>query len=456
MSQSKELFAAAEGVWDLAQLYSDLAKTKGSRLTEIEQTNLRGLLLGFAPQDIAQHRYIDANGLRVELSRTVYRYVADLVDVPKSVNSRTLPHLLEPKYRKISRQTVQPYLSAANQFDIPGGQMPLHSPFYIDRPPIEQDCFREILRPGALIRINAPRQTGKSSLLARILNYAEQQGCETYCHSLHLADQEDFKDLTTFLQRFCANISRGLGLPLRIGELWDSFLGSKMNCKVYFEQYLLQEISTPLIIGLDEVDRLFQYPELAADFLGMLRAWYEEAKIREIWQKFRLVIVYSTEVYLPLDHSQSPFNVGLQVMIPDFRPHQTWELVRLYELGDWRAEHIEQLISLIGGHPYLAQVALSEITSHHLTLEQLLDQATYESGLFGGHLIRYLRLLRDNPELMSAMATVVASPKPVRLDLILAHRLSSLGLVLIQKRTQEVVIRCELYRLYFRDRLPPP
>ena len=60
--------------------------------------------------------------------------------------------------------------------EYPEGQMQVNSPFYIERPPIEARCYEQIAQPGALIRIKAPRQMGKSSLLARILHKAEQQG----------------------------------------------------------------------------------------------------------------------------------------------------------------------------------------------------------------------------------------------------------------------------------------
>ena len=49
------------------------------------------------------------------------------------------------------------------------------SPFYIERPPIESDCYNEIEEPGALIRIKALRQMGKTSLTNRILAHARSQ-----------------------------------------------------------------------------------------------------------------------------------------------------------------------------------------------------------------------------------------------------------------------------------------
>ncbi len=60
------------------------------------------------------------------------------------------------------------------QLDMPEGSVSLDSPFYIDRPPIEDECYSAIDRPGALIRIKAPRQMGKSSLMQRVLNHSKQ------------------------------------------------------------------------------------------------------------------------------------------------------------------------------------------------------------------------------------------------------------------------------------------
>ena len=102
-------------------------------------------------------------------------------------------------------------------------------------------------------------------------------------------------------------------LANQLDDYWDKIFGSKVNCKDYFEKYILPQIDSPLILGLDEIDRVFQYPDIAEDFLGLLRAWHEESKRRDIWKKFRLIVVHSTEVYIPMNINQSPFNVGLPV-----------------------------------------------------------------------------------------------------------------------------------------------
>src|SRR5207237_2944293 len=84
------------------------------------------------------------------------------------------------------------------------GQVPLNSPLYIERFPLEQVCYETILQPGALIRIKAPKQMGKTSLMARILQQARAQDLKTVTLSFQLADTTVFTDLNRFLQWFCA------------------------------------------------------------------------------------------------------------------------------------------------------------------------------------------------------------------------------------------------------------
>ncbi|HBY77530.1 MAG TPA: molecular chaperone Tir, partial [Cyanobacteria bacterium UBA11148] len=68
--------------------------------------------------------------------------------------------------------------------------------------PIESRACETILQPGALIRIKATRQMGKTSLMARILYHASQQGYRTVALSFQLAEGKVFADIDKFLRWF--------------------------------------------------------------------------------------------------------------------------------------------------------------------------------------------------------------------------------------------------------------
>ncbi|MGP1386713.1 MAG: AAA-like domain-containing protein [Thainema sp.] len=362
--------------------------------------------------------------------------------IPESIASQTVPEPL------IDHPDSPPVPVAPPE--LPGGQVDLASRYYVERPPIEKNCYETILKPGALIRVKAPRQMGKTSLMSRILHHAGENQYLTVPLSFQLADAAIFADLDKFLRWFCASIGRRLRLPNKLADYWDDIFGSKDNCTAYFEEYLLPEISAPLVLGLDEVDMVFEHPNIAADFMGLLRAWHESAKVNQLWKKLRLVVVHSTEVYIPMNINQSPFNVGLPIELTEFTAAQILDLSQRHGL-EWRNDEVKQLMAMVGGHPYLLRVALYKIARQETTLDDLLKAAPTESGPYGDHLRRHLWNLEQRSEMAEATKRVMQSARPVRLEAIQAFQLHSMGVVHL--RGNEVFPRCNLYRQYFNDRL---
>lgn len=334
--------------------------------------------------------------------------------------------------------------------EIPEGQVPLDSAFYLERPPIETDCYKAILQPGALIRIKAPRRMGKTSLMSRILQSATKDGYRTVYLSFQLADKAIFQDLDKFLRWFCASISLGLQVQNQLTDYWDELFGSKISSKIYFEQYLLAKITSPIVLGLDDVDMLFQYPDLADDFFGLLRAWHEEAKNREIWKKLRLVVAHATEVYIPLNVNKSPFNVGFPVELKSLNREQVKALGDRYGLN-CSEQAVEQLFALVGGQPYLVRLAFYYSWQRGVTLEQLLSTALNSNGIYGEHLQQQWWNLQQNPKLVAAFAQVIKASTPVELHLEQAFKLQSMGLVNLYGN--QATPSCKLYAEYFCARL---
>ncbi|KST70389.1 hypothetical protein BC008_45180 [Mastigocoleus testarum BC008] len=268
--------------------------------------------------------------------------------------------------------------------------------------------------------------------------------------NLQSVDVEFLNSLDKFLQWFCGSIAQELNLPNKLSEYWQGVLGSKNNCTNYFQRYLLSEMTNPLVLGLDEVDQIFQHPEVAAEFFALLRAWHEKSKNQKTWQKLRLAIVHSKEVYIPLNINQSPFNVGLPIDLPEFNHSQVEELVQKHELN-WLGEEVKQLMTMVGGHPYLVRRALYEIARGRISLSQLIQIAPTEEGMFSDHLRRHLSNLQQDEKLLAAMKQVIKSRSSVRLDTKSAFKLRSMGLVKFQGN--DVIPLCNLYRLYFRENL---
>ena len=376
-----------------------------------------------------------------ELCRRLALEWREIAELDFQVSSQTRDN--KPKSSELSsaKQKLTPLY--------PSGSVPLGSYFYLERTPLEEQVNQEIRKPGALVRIKAPREMGKTSLMLRILDYAKRLGYRTVSLNLEQVDQAILSDLNQFLRWLCANIARQLKLKPKLDEYWDEDLGSKISCTSYLEDYLLESIDTPLVLALDEVSQIFEHPQVAKDFLPLVRSWYEEAKTLPIWQKLRLLVVHSTEIYVPLQLNQSPFNVGLPIQLTHFSLDEVQQLAQRYGL-DWAdGKQARQLMAMVGGHPSLVHTALYHLSQRNITLSQLLETAPTATGIYSHHLQRHWVTLEKQPELANALDTVMNATEPVQLSPILAYKLRSMGL--IEQSGHKAMPSCQLYRRYFEN-----
>lgn len=329
----------------------------------------------------------------------------------------------------------------------------LNKEIFIERPNIESYCYREISKPGALLRIHAPLQFGKTELMSRVMNYAVKQKYRTVVLNLRDTVTEDFQSLDNFLQWFLVSISETLQIEQSVEEHWHQSLGNcKIKCRSYLEKYILPG-DNPIVITLDEVDKLFPYEVIAGEFLGILRTWHEYAKTKPLWQQLRFLILHR-QVYNQININQSPFNTGTEIELTDFNREQVESLANKYKLN-WGKTEVNQLMAMVGGHPYLIKKALGLISRQDMTLENLLKSASTASGCYRNHLERHFRYLQSNPTLLNTYTEIVLSDSPIKINTEItlddAVKLYDYGLV--DFANNSVSPRYQIYRLYFQERL---
>jgi len=295
---------------------------------------------------------------------------------------------------------------------------------------------------------------GKTSLMTRILAHGRSQKCQTVSLNLQLAEVSILSDLNKFLRWLMANITLQLGIKSEINQYWDRDLGSKISCTNYLQQHILKQLDSPLILALDEVNHLFDYPQIAQEFLPLIRFWHEEASYINIWQRLRIIVVHSTDAYIPLDIDQSPFNLGLPVILPEFNLEQVQELAFRHQFClevDNLEQNLRSLMEMVGGYPYLVRLAFYVLSTQPITFQQLLTEAPTPSGIYRHHLQEYCLRIAKYPELVNAFRQVVATDSPTQISSIAAYKLESMGLTKLSGN--KVIPSCQLYRLYFRDYL---
>ncbi|NEP10234.1 MAG: helix-turn-helix domain-containing protein [Symploca sp. SIO2C1] len=332
----------------------------------------------------------------------------------------------------------------------PEGALPPNSPFYLERPNTESLCYETLVKPGSLIRIKAPKLMGKTSLLFNILAYARREKYNTVYLNLGSVEKEILTGLDRFLRWLCAKISEELELKNQVDEVWNTkILGSSDNCNNYFRRHFLSQGNPPLFLALDGVDRLFPYKEWSESFLLLLRSWHEKSNNENgtTWKRLRLALAHSTEVYIPQNTKISPFNVGVPVELREFDKQQIQDLTKRRGADAWTKEQIQQLTNMIGGHPYLVQLAAYHVCTGKTSLEQLRKNASTEAGVYSHHLRSLLLMLQEAPALSEAMKKVVSTSGWVELDSVQTFQLHSMGLV--KQENNYVMPRCHLYREYF-------
>ncbi|MEO0645513.1 MAG: AAA-like domain-containing protein [Cyanobacteria bacterium J06650_10] len=454
-----------------------LVKAKGhNELSPVKELILRQAWEGETYSDMARSFHYEAAYLK-KVAAELWQFMSEVFGEP--ISKANVRSVLEARSLTVSEHQLVgsdavaiPSTMPWFKFKFPSGPVPAGSPLYIERPPIEDLAYQEVSTPGGLVRIKAPYQMGKSSLLVRILAYAAEQNYRSVYLDFHQLNDHALESQTHFLRWFCANVSQQLGLAPNLDEYWDEEIGSGTSCSLYFKRYLLgagtrssdpretkgdnrSQNEKPLVLVLNEIDRIFEHEQIARIFLPLLRFWHEEAKRTTQLQKLRLVVAYSTEAYIPLNVNQSPFNVGLPLKLPPFTLAQIQDLAQRHELewsqGEQGAQQLEPLQKMTGGHPYLVQLALYYLCLGEMNLTELLRAAPTLSGIYCDHLRSHLTTLQSRPELAAAFRKVVAAIEGVSLSPLLAYELDSMGLIVL--KGNQAFPSCELYQLYFSSQL---
>ena len=426
----------------------------------------RGRILtdkGWEKLQVAMERYQEENDVKLtneklaEMANLGILAISKILNREKGVDKSSLDNIFRAFSLKIARNDWN--YPEKSQLDSPSAlSIDTDTDFYVERPLIEPRCYREILLSGAVLRIKAPWQMGKTSLSNKILQYAQRQGYLTVALSFGMVDKEFFTNLDKFLRWFCAHISKelhklGLELqqPSNLEDYWDNTFGSKHSCQDYFENNLLAQIPHPLVLSLDDVDLVYTNPTIADDFFDLLRYWHEETKRRPVWSKLRLILAYSRRIHIS-NPNQSPFNIGLLIDLPELEREEIRNLAQQYGLT-WDNDEVEQLMKMVGGHPYLVQEALKNISGQYITLEKLLETASRGTVIYHGHLQNLSSCLYENKSLRVAMKNVVDADETDSVRLTWEERQGLYRMGLVKLEGDCALPRCQLYRQYFQERL---
>lgn len=332
----------------------------------------------------------------------------------------------------------------------PGGAMPLYSPLYIARN-ADGEFHAALARRDSIVLIEGPRQIGKTSLLARGLQRSREAGSAVVLTDLQHLMTAAFSDAEKLVLTLAEMIADQLGLPPP-HLTWNSFLNASTNFERYLRREVMTQVESPLVWGLDEADRLFNY-DYASEVFGLFRSWHNLRALEPAgpWRRLTLTLAYATEAHLFItDMNQSPFNVGTRLTLDDFTIEQVAELNARYGSPLRGDDDVVRFYALINGHPYLAQCGLYEMIRRRIEIADVEALANRDEGPFGNHLRRMVLSLERDSVLCEALRDFLRGQSGMTTDHF--HRLRSAG-VLAGDSPEEARPRCQLYHRYLRKRL---
>ena len=332
-----------------------------------------------------------------------------------------------------------------------GGAMSLLSEFYVIRK-ADEELRQALIRYDSIVLVKGGRQIGKTSMLARGVQFARERGAKVALTDFQKFNAANLENVGNFYLSLAESIADQLELKVLPSDVWDEKRGANVNFERFIRREVLGHLNAPLVWGLDEVDRLFVC-SFASEVFGLFRSWHNERALDPSgpWAGLTLAIAYATEAHLFItDMNQSPFNVGTRLALDDFDRAQVRDLNGRYGSPLSNDADLDRFYSLIEGHPFLTRRSLHELATKKLAVAEFEAQASMDDGIFGDHLRRILILLAKDAALTDVLRGVLqGKPCPTPESF---YRLRSAG-VISGSAQSDARPRCQLYATFLRRHL---
>ncbi len=350
-----------------------------------------------------------------------------------------------------ANREIAPLLSPVHLPRPDGQTLDIESPMYIERK-ADRDLLAEILLPNGLATIKGARKTGKSSMIMRAHAAVQrpEYGLRAVFLDFNILHDESLDSSIAIWQAIIEKMARDLpGAESWQPDSWNIGRGKDWNLDRFFDTYVFAREDTPVLICLDEVNRVMGRKG-QADFFAQLRALWSRGAMDATWRKVRWLLSTSSEPsFFIEDLDRSPFNIGLPVPVGPFTVEETAELARRYGISMDR-DVLMQVMDLVGGRPFLVSLLLYQLGKTPRSATAILDSASAAGSIFVDHLNRYLTKLQRDETMAKAMREVIAGRGCPEVRF--AERLQAAGLI-VPALDRGWTCACRLYSDYFKTRL---
>ena len=242
-----------------------------------------------------------------------------------------------------------------------GGSLTNNAPNYVKRQ-ADEDLYNR-LKAGEFCYVLNSRQMGKSSLQVRTIQRLTNEGIA--CAAIDISEIGN-RGVTP--EQWYAGLLRILENNFNLSDIvnvrtwWRdrNFLTPVQRLSEFIETVLLPNISSNIVIFIDEIDSILALDFPADDFLALIRSCYNKRANNSEFDRLTWALL---GVASPTDlcreqnaSSNTPFNIGKAIELTGFDETEAQPLAAgLAELTDSSQKVLTEVLYWTGGQPFLTQ-----------------------------------------------------------------------------------------------------
>ncbi len=240
-----------------------------------------------------------------------------------------------------------------------GASLPVDAPSYVQRQADEE--FYQKLQAGKFCYVLNSRQMGKSSLRVQTMQRLQKQG--TICAAIDLTGIGNVTQQQWY-GGIVYNLSESCQLEDKFDFDWQEWwqkhqtVLSPVQClNLFIEKVLLAKIQQPIVIFVDEIDKVLSQDFSLDDFFGLIRFFQNQRVDNPIFQRLTFALLgVATPSDLIQNKTQTPFNIGEAIELHGFEFDEVEPLIDGLEGRFDNPQRImRSILNWTGGQPFLTQ-----------------------------------------------------------------------------------------------------